>query len=193
MSVASQPAVIAFDAKLNQNFVSLEWNAAKPESLKDLTIEKSADGTVFTSIGDVDLNNAVNVNGQFSYIDQSNVSPSANQVFYRLRMITNTGKEEFSAIRKVNFADVRTQVQINISSRSIQDKCSIGLPQNWLEKEVVIELFNENGDIVKKITEHKAAAVVTVEMDDLPAASYVIRASCNTEFAIQYAIHSNKI
>jgi hypothetical protein len=193
MSIAYQPSLLAFDAKLNQNVVSLEWNAAKPESVKNLTIEKSADGAAFTSIGNLDLNLAANVNGQFSYVDQSNVNPSANQVFYRLRMVTNTGKEEFSTIRKVNLTDIRTQVQMQISSKYVQDVCSVSLPENWIGKEMVIEIFNANGEMVKKITEHKALQAASVEMDDLADGSYVIRASCGKEFAVQYAIRANQL
>ncbi|MBZ5858105.1 hypothetical protein [Flavihumibacter profundi] len=192
LTASYKPSVISFDAKAQQNYVSVEWNTARPEAVKDVIIEKSADGAQFSAIDNIDMKAVKNINGHFSYADQA-ATGNTRQIYYRLHMVKENGGEEYSAIRKVILADCASQVDLKLSSSLITDKLMLTIPQNWNNKEVVFEIFNENAGLVKKVIEHKAPANVELELNDLPAGTYVIRSSCQKEFAVQYAIHANRM
>jgi hypothetical protein len=86
-----------------------------------------------------------------------------------------------------------SQVEMQVSSKMVAERVSLHLPQGWAGKEVVFELYNDNGDIIQKVIEHKSIAVEILDMKPLAAGSYVIMASCQKEFAVQYVIHTQQL
>lgn len=90
-------------------------------------------------------------------------------------------------------AEQMSQVEMQISSKIVADRLSLHLPQGWAGKEVVFELYNDNGEIIQKVIEHKSSAVEVLDMKPLVAGSYVIMASCEKEFAVQYVIHTHQM
>ncbi len=92
-----------------------------------------------------------------------------------------TGKKE------TNFKGER--VEMGSSARQFTESLKLGLPVNWISKEVVFDIYNADGQIVRTIIEHRAAGTVTLEMQDLSNGSLVIRATCGKEFALQQAFH----
>ena len=108
-------------------------------------------------------------------------------------MIKEDGQDEYSAVRKVEFAEQRSQVEMQLSTKIVSDKLSIHLPLNWKNKEVVFELFNDNGEIIQKVIEHKSSTVEVLEMKPLAAGSFLIKVSCGAEFAQQTVIHTEQL
>ena len=191
LTAAYHPNGLSFEAVPLKNFVSVEWNATKTESVTNIVIEKSVDGIEFSAIN-MDMMPVQNIDGHYYYADQA-VTPAAHQIYYRLRMIKEDGQDEYSAVRKVEFAEQRSQVEMQLSTKIVSDKLSIHLPLNWKNKEVVFELFNDNGEIIQKVIEHKSSTVEVLEMKPLAAGSFLIKVSCGAEFAQQTVIHTEQL
>ena len=77
--------------KLNAS-VLLKWYATYETNFKKYEIQRSTDGIVFTIIGTVTGQNLAN----YSFVD--NKLPSANIIYYRLKMIDIDGKADLSKI-----------------------------------------------------------------------------------------------
>ena len=101
--------------------------------------------------------------------------------------------EAFSSTKKVEFVEQRNQVEMQVSSKIVVEKLSLHIPQNWTGKEVVFELFSDNGQIIQKIIEHKSSRIEILDMNPLAAGSYLIKASCASEFAMQTVIHAQQL
>jgi hypothetical protein len=191
LAAVYKPTVISFDAKVQQNYVSVEWNTAKTDAIKDVIIEKSTDGETFQAIGKIDMQTVKNANGSFSYADQA-VAAAQNQSFYRLHMIKENGEEEYSAIRKVELTTLANQVAIKLVNSPVAGKMAVAIPAAWSNKKVSFEIYNDQAELLRKVIEPKAPANVKLNMQDLPAGTYVIRAYCGKEFAVEYAINSKQ-
>lgn len=85
------------------------------------------------------------------------------------------------------------RVEMGSSARQFTENLKLGLPVNWISKEVVFDIYNADGQIVRTIIEHRAAGTVTLEMQDLPNGSLVVRATCGKEFALQQAFHMGQL
>ncbi len=81
------------------------------------------------------------------------------------------------------------RVEMGSSARQFTENLKLGLPVNWVSKEVVFDIYNADGQIVRTVIEHRAAGTIALEMQDLPQGSLIIRATCGKEFAIQQAFH----
>ncbi len=141
-----------FTGKVQGNSIQLQWTAATEINAGYYEVQRSANGSNFTSIGRV---NAGAIRGQYQFTD---ASPLPGQNHYRLRMVDNDGSFEYSGI-----------VVLTTGKDAIQSKPvlypnpasqAIGLTiQSQAAREELIQLFNAAG------------AMITSESLSLPAGS----------------------
>jgi|CXWL01.1.fsa_nt_gi hypothetical protein len=81
-----------------QQGVQLDWTAYSEENLSGYQVERSANGQLFTPIGDVAARNTGSET-KYGFFD---ASPIAGINFYRIKNINLDGKSGFSSIVKVN-------------------------------------------------------------------------------------------
>lgn len=78
--------------------VQIDWTAYSEENLNKYQIERSADGSVFTAIGDVTARNSM-IATSYGFFDPN---PLRGVNFYRLKSIDIDGKSAYSSIVKIN-------------------------------------------------------------------------------------------
>ena len=81
-----------FAAKLNEKGVLLNWKVSNEISFKKYEIQRSIDGNIFNTIGELAANNLSNYN----FTDYN--LPNAPQLYYRLKLIDTDGKFTFSKV-----------------------------------------------------------------------------------------------
>lgn len=81
------------------------------------------------------------------------------------------------------------RVEMGTSARQFTTGLKLGLPLNWINKEVVFDIYTAEGQIVRTVIEHKATASVDLDLQDLSNGGLIIRATCGKEFALQQAFH----
>jgi len=79
-----------------QQGIYLQWTTAGNEPIQKFEIEKSNDGLQFRTAGSI--NNMVNNTTSFSFLD----STSDQAIFYRIKLITNSGRIIYSKIESVH-------------------------------------------------------------------------------------------
>ncbi|MEI6185014.1 MAG: pectinesterase family protein [Bacteroidota bacterium] len=90
--------LVSFTAHKKDKQIDLNWNTANELNLAEYSIERSATGHDFTSVGSVFAKSTV---GENSYQFTDYQLPVSNVVYYRLKMIDKTGEFTYSKIIQV--------------------------------------------------------------------------------------------
>jgi hypothetical protein len=67
----------------------------------------------------------------------------------------------------------------------VVNELRITYPQAWQDKKVTVDLVNANGQTVKHVTDARAGQTETLNVNDLVAGIYFVRASNGTETTVQ--------
>ncbi|KIC92405.1 hypothetical protein HY58_02405 [Flavihumibacter sp. ZG627] len=183
---------MSFKALLKQGFVSLQWNAAANDSIQEVTIEKSLDGILFHTVSVVDQSISTNISEPSAYNDDL-IADKMNPVFYRLRVKHQNGRETISSVKKIDPQSAPQMIMISIPAQVTGDSLQFSIPDNWVDKKVVIEIYNNAGELVRRITEPQAMQIIDVEMFDLAAGTYLIRTGCEKQLAVNYVVNPAKL
>nr|WP_294907536.1 hypothetical protein [uncultured Lacibacter sp.] len=87
--------VVQFNAQLKDALAVLTWKAKQEMNLLGYTIERSADGKLFTAIGTVNAKGTGTAEVQYMFTDKT---PVIGKQFYRLRLTSVEGGSRFSNI-----------------------------------------------------------------------------------------------
>ncbi|RYD97643.1 MAG: T9SS type A sorting domain-containing protein [Sphingobacteriales bacterium] len=85
--------LLSFDLKKNDNTVYLNWSAASNADIMDYQIERSADGTLFSRLGNMTVNNS----GNYQFPD---LNPLVGDNFYRLAITSKEGNLTYSEVKR---------------------------------------------------------------------------------------------
>jgi hypothetical protein len=125
---------LSFTAQKQNETVLLKWSTASETNTNNFTIEHSANGKDWNTIGSILSNNA-NITYNYSYVD---VAPTPGINYYRIRENDNDGKYSYTKIGSINFSEdekpfklisnpiANNTLQFEINSTSSQIICLIG-------------------------------------------------------------------
>jgi hypothetical protein len=159
----------AFTAKPQGAKVLLQWTAATEINTSHYEIERSAEGTGFSAIGQVA---AGALASQYSFTDQSPL-PGTN--LYRLRMVDQDGSFSYSAIKAVTLATTTAQdVYPNPATTSVT--ITIKAESRVVE---TLQLYNTAGVLLKEETLTLSPGINKKQLGiaSLPAGIYWIKAA----------------
>lgn len=100
--------LVSFEAIKRTNTVLLKWITENELNTNRFILERSADGTNYSAIGNVPALNG-NSRNNYSFED---LQPLKGLNFYRLKMIDADGSFRYSATRKVNFNNAEDDISI---------------------------------------------------------------------------------
>jgi hypothetical protein len=66
----------------------------------------------------------------------------------------------------------------------------VTLPGEWQDKPLVLDVLNLNGQVVKHLVQERAGQTQTIQVGDLLAGVYIVRASNGSEVAVQRIVKS---
>ena len=159
----------AFTAKPQGAKVLLQWTAATEINTSHYEIERSAEGTGFSAIGQVAAGAPAL---QYSFTDQSPL-PGTN--LYRLRMVDQDGSFSYSAIKAVTLATTTAQdVYPNPATTSVT--ITIKAESRVVE---TLQLYNTAGVLLKEETLTLSPGINKKQLGiaSLPAGIYWIKAA----------------
>lgn len=87
--------LVSFTANKINNAVQLNWQTVSEKNFSFFAVERSADGMIFSSLGEVPVSFNNSTTKNYSYTDGS---PIAGTNFYRLKMVDADGKFTYSKI-----------------------------------------------------------------------------------------------
>ncbi len=139
--------LLAFDARLNhKKTVDLTWATAAEINNDYFTMERSADGTNFESIGTVD--GAGNSNQPLHYRGEDE-NPFRGISYYRLKQTDFDGRFTYSDIKKVRIEEGSTAVvQVSVYPNPATDHAYIQIQGAGIQENSRMEVYNALGQVV---------------------------------------------
>ncbi len=114
---------------------------------------------------------------------------SASVIYYRLRSVDHDGKTELSEVRIVRMGSQKmNDISILTYPNPVTTELRITIPANWQSKPVVYEVFNANGQTVKRIQTGSSSQTETINVAELAKGLYIVKAVCEGNAAQQRII-----
>lgn len=180
----SLPLVLkSFNVVVNSKKVQLNWVTGHEKDLSHFVIERSTNGIDYTEMSIVfAMGNSTAVQN-YNFSDALNAS-AKGVIYYRLKLIDSRKRFQYSPVRLVRLsgegnADMKVQAYPN----PVVNELRVTVPATWQNKQVSYEVYNINGNLVKRIVSNNANQTETLNVKELNAGSYVVKAYTQTESA----------
>jgi hypothetical protein len=192
MTTVYMPDIVGFQARMQEDMVQLAWSSPNQDRLQDIAVEKSVDGEIFREVGHFRKSDMVK-DGLYQFTDDAKTATTMGAIFYRLRTRDVEGNFQYSAVKMVSLKKKDDFVKTEISMDPETGMSVLLTPLAWQQKAIFADIFNADGDLVKRIAEKNAGAQVNLDMKDLAAGAYVVRFSCGQQYSTQYIIHTESL
>jgi Secretion system C-terminal sorting domain len=158
----------SFDIKKDDSKVAVHWQTSSETNNDYFTIERSSDGSDFSSIGMVDGAGDSNTELSYSYTD---TNPLSGINYYRIKQTDFDGKYSYTDIRSVRFDDAaRTQVSPLVTEGILYINSAL--------QEYTATIINAAGQTVKRFG--TLSLQQTIDINDLHAGLYFVRVNSGT-------------
>lgn len=185
------PVVLtSFDARLDAKKVVLNWTSAQEKNFSHYVVEKSSNGSDFNDAAIVFANGSETSSASYSYHDLNTASKGV--VYYRLKMVDIDKNVKYSSTRIIRFGEEKEQLSIVTYPNPVTTELRITIPSSWQNKSVSFDIYNANGQMVKRVLSTKAAQTQVMMVNDIANGIYIVKASNGTESATQRIVKSGK-
>ena len=182
--------LLSFTAKLVNEKVSLSWTTSKEENVSHYIIERSYNNETYDQAALVfpaEESQAVN-----NYMYQDVIKNTAAPViYYRLKMVDKNGKYSYSDVKMVRLSESTEAARITTYPNPVVNDLHLSLPQSWLNKTVNCHLLNAGGLVIKSFTIQQAGSTATINMREIPAGMYFVKAISGKEMCTQTIVKSS--
>jgi YHYH protein/Secretion system C-terminal sorting domain len=177
--------LLDLSANLVDNKTILKWLTTSEKELKCFEIESSNNGTDFRKIGIVKANGNSTSNTNYLFIDDQLLN---DLKYYRLKQIDNNGKYSYSKI--VSLHNNNDNNEIGIFPNPVANLLILqakGINNSSLD----IELFNTNGQLIKKQQFLQGSTICYIETAALVNGIYFVAVSNGTSKKIYKVVVSH--
>ena len=129
----------AFEGK---NDVNLTWTTEQEINSDHFSIERSADGSLWNSIGSVAAQGVSDVPVNYSFTD---ISPLVGINYYRLQMVDRDGKSALSNVKVIS----RLVSGYSVFPNPARDMVNLNLGTD-VNPEITVRLINQNGQVLQE-------------------------------------------
>jgi hypothetical protein len=162
---------VGIDAVKKDKNIEVQWKVASEIDIQNYEVQRSADGKIFH--GQVFRKSKGNSVDAVSY-NWTDENPLAGNNFYRIKSVDKSGKEQYSAVVKVNFSSSLPSINVypNPASGGI-----IHLQMNQFQKGTYyLKLINSEGQIVgqKLLKLSTGNSNETLNTSHLPSGTYLL-------------------
>jgi len=145
-SIAPLPVTLTtFDTEYKDGIVSLKWITASEINNNRFEIERSTNGTTWTTIGNVEGHGSTQEENAYLATDNLEGFVSGITIYYRLKQVDFNGDFTFSMIRSVNIQDI--PISIEMYPNPVHDNLNINLTSREATN-TIIRIINTNGVLV---------------------------------------------
>jgi hypothetical protein len=170
---------LSFTGRYVNGSVDLNWSTSLEVNNEEYTIERSADGHNFSTIGAVDgVGNTTNIS-RYNFKD---TNPLAGSAYYRIKQTDRDGKFSYSEIIRISNSEVALK-GLRIFPNPISGNVPVTIENgNWTNKKVTVTIYNAIGGIVRQeqIT-FGSDSRAKINVEALQKGSYFITTSINSE------------
>jgi hypothetical protein len=178
----------SFTAMLVNKHADLKWVTSSEINVSHFAVEKSTDGKNFTDAGMVFAYGSTSAKVSYNFSDNLSAETSS-VVYYRLRSEDIDGKAQYSDTRIIRLAKQTVAgVSILTYPNPVTNELRITIPENWQNKNLVVEVFNANGTTTARKQAANSSQTETINVSALAPGFYIVRVNCNGEIAQQKII-----
>ncbi len=165
---------LKYNATYSNNNTLVTWSTAKEVQVSEYEIDRSADGSVFTSLGDVNPNNG---SGVYSYQFTDN-HPPKGWSYYKIVIIDQDGKKQYSPVFKA-FDNPGGLAVTKVISQPAQVILEL---QNSTAQNAGLQVLSSTGMLVQKASKYidAGSSNLTINTLSLGAGIYYIRLTTAT-------------
>lgn len=163
-----------FTAELtNDKMVGLSWETAQESNSSHFDVERSQNGSDWTTIGTVQAQGTSATTTDYNFTD---ASPAAGINYYRLNMVDRDGRYTYSDVKIIRTASLVNN--ISFYPNPARDYVNVSLGQASAQTEVTIRLISQNGQV---LMEKKAGSTngttVTFPIQQYATGLYILSVS----------------
>jgi hypothetical protein len=173
----------AFDALYRDGSVYLNWSTVSETNNNYFDVERSINGTQWSSIANIAASGTTQVFHQYQAIDNlAGVVPSGS-VYYRIKQVDYNGQFTYSTIKAVNIYSIMPS--LSVFPNPISSSCIVQW-DNENSANTVLKLVNINGNVLyhKDITE-SGMVQQHIDMSGFPEGIYFIQLSTSRNISTQ--------
>lgn len=177
----------SFNASLVNKKVALTWSTAQEKDASHFVIERSTNGIDFTDAGIIFTEGNSETSRSYSFKDPATASGNGI-LYYRLRMVDLDGKYEHSPIRLIKLGVSDGKLELQAFPNPVTNELRITIPESWQGKQVVYEIYTNDGQLLKRFLNKSATQTEVINMQFYVPGSYVVKALNDKEIATQRII-----
>ncbi len=169
--------LLYFQATLKDKSATLNWTTTNHLNFSHFVIERSTDAKSFSEAAILFADNNSNIENSFSFKD--NLKNATSKIFYyRLKMVDADGKYNYSETRIVRLSnETNNNLQISTFPNPVVNEVRIQIPDEWQNKKVAYEVYNNSGILVQRYLTNNATQVQQLNMQQFNAGNYIVRVS----------------
>ena len=185
----SLPLVMTgFKVVLNDKKVVLSWTIGNEKRLSHFVVERSTNGVDYKEAEIVfAITGPASVKENYSIADPVSFS-GKGVLYYRVKIFDVHGKYQNSAIKLIRIGEENAALQVQAYPNPVLNELRITVPQNWQNKQVSYEIYDNSGRIVKKFTSNSANQTEILNVQDCRTGLYVVKAYTTTESGSQVIV-----
>jgi Secretion system C-terminal sorting domain len=162
--------LVHFNAIKENKTIKLEWQIPPQNDFKSCDVQRSSNGVTYESLGSF-MKQSNNIN--YTFLD---VNPFNSVAYYRLEMMDNEGKREYS--KTISVATDETQM-FTFAPNPLSDYLSISTNQNELNVTYEVSIFDSVGRLVKNKKMQNDFS--TIDFSDLTKGIYLVQIKGNNQ------------
>ena len=173
-----------FTAKLDKKNVVLSWATSDEKNFNHFMLERSIDGKEFKQTAMIFADDNGQLQKEYGYKDALN-NITKGIVYYRLKMVDVDGKFKYSSTRVIRLSEQNEQSTVFTYPNPTRNDLRITIPTSWQDQKVTFELYNVNGQTVKRIVNNKAGQTENLNVADITDGVYIVKVTMGSETAVQ--------
>lgn len=167
------PLGMHFTATQNNQAARLTFTLFNEFKGDHLVIQRSADGVRFNDLDKLYVYDP----GTYTFIDHT---PYPGKNYYRIKMVGKNGSTSTSETRLLKFDD---KADISIFPNPAKTQLNIQLPESWTHEAVVMEIYNNLGQLIKRTQLDRAAVFQSILIHTLKPGTYLLRLIKNRDMS----------
>ncbi|MGC4038272.1 MAG: T9SS type A sorting domain-containing protein [Chitinophagaceae bacterium] len=176
--------LLSFTASLKNEKAVLNWTTTEEDHVASFVVERSVDGIHFSDISSVSSKGNMTDITTYTLTDNDAITATT---YYRLRCVDISGSFIYSSIQTIKTSAVTSSVSpVSAYPNPFSNRLTISYPPTLQGKQSRIDLFNNNGQLVKTMSVN-ASASESIETSSLERGIYIVRVSAGNNL-IQYKV-----
>jgi len=178
--------LVDFTAGLKVRQVALKWVTTAEVNVSHFEVEKSHDGTNYTTTGIVFATDKAEGLNQYSLTDQLN-QQETGVIYYRLRSVDKDGIFQLSETRMIQ-AGQDNRLTLQTYPNPVKESIQVTIPQSWQNQPVKIEVYAANGRMIVQKNSNGNNQTESLNLSTLSPGFYIVKASAAGQTAQQKII-----